>query len=319
MKALITGITGFVGGHLAKHLADAGDEVLGVSQNGDWPADFSLPVPLVPADLASDFRPHFIEEIDKYAPDVIYHLAALSIPSDCGTIDEPSEAAKNVNVGGVTRVLGLAAALRSRPRVVFTSSSHVYGTVDPTSPIVDENAPCRPRTAYGLTKLLAEQVCLAAVKERFADVVIVRSFAQAGERQDPRLMLAEWSAAFARRDAEITIGNDNVTIDLVDVGDAVRALRLLALHGASGTVYNVGTGVSRTTGELLQLLQRMADDLRPVRVRSSERRSDPVANIERLQAATGWRPEVPIERTIADVWHYWRSRLRGEAKLSEAN
>lgn len=314
MKALLTGITGFVGGHLTRHLLASGDEVVGVSQNGAWPADFSLPVTLVPADLAHDFTPSFIAEIDKYAPDVIYHLAGLSIPSDCGGSGEPTPAAWNVNVEAVRRIVELAAALRRRPRVVFTSSSHVYRAVPVDAPIVDESAPLEPRTAYGRTKLAAEEVCRRAVAETGADIVVVRSFSQAGERQDARLMLAEWAAALARRDPQIEIGNDNVTIDLLDVGDAVRALRLLTLHGASGSVYNVGSGIARTSGDLFRLLQTMADDSRPVRIRSPERRSDPIADTRRLQAATGWRPEVPIERTIADVWHYWRTRVRGEAK-----
>jgi nucleoside-diphosphate-sugar epimerase len=315
MKALITGITGFVGGHLAQHLLDSGDEVLGASQNGAWPADFSLPVPLVACDLAFDFDSAFIAAAAAFAPDVVYHLAALSIPGDCGatTFDlggEPNAAAQNMNVAGVERIIRLAAQLPKRPRVMFTSSSHVYGPVEIDRPVVDEDRPCVPRTAYGRTKLSAEDLCYKAVREAEADVVIVRSFPQAGARQDPRLMLAEWSRALAGDAPELSIGNSAVTVDLVDVRDAVRALRLLALHGASGSAYNVGSGTMRTTGELLNLLQRTAGDSRPVRARSHERRSDAVADIRRLQAATGWKPEIEIERTVADVWNYWRERIR---------
>lgn len=310
MKALITGITGFVGGHLAQHLLDAGDEVLGASQNGAWPADFGLPAPLVTCDLAFDFEPAFISAVETFAPDVIYHLAALSIPTDCGTGNEPNAAAQNMNVAGVERIIRLAAQLPKRPRVMFTSSSHVYGPVDIDRPVVDEDRPCVPRTAYGRTKLAAEDLCYKAVREAEADIVIVRSFPQAGARQDPRLMLAEWSRALAGDVPELSVGNDNVTVDLVDVRDAVRALRLLALHAASGSAYNVGSGTMRTTGELLALLQRTAGDARPVRARSHERRSDAVADIRRLRAATGWRPEIKIERTVADVWNYWRERIR---------
>ncbi|MCE9604883.1 MAG: NAD(P)-dependent oxidoreductase [Planctomycetia bacterium] len=313
MKALITGITGFVGGHLTQHLLASGDEVLGTSQNGDWPEDFRLPVPLVAYDLAADMEPAFIDAIDTFAPDVIYHLAGISIPAECEAAGEPTPKAWNINVEGVRRILGLSAALRRRPRVIFTSSSHVYRTVQPDEPIVDENAPCEPRTAYGRTKLAAERLCDDAVRQAGLDIVTVRSFSQAGERQDQRLMLAEWATALARRDPEMTVGGLNVTIDLTDVRDSVRALRLLALHGASGTVYNVGSGVPRTTGELLGLLRQAAGDSRPVRARSTERRSDPVADLSRLQAATGWHPEIPIERTIADVWNYWRRRIRNES------
>lgn len=314
MKALITGITGFVGGHLSQHLLAAGDELLGASQNGAWPGDFRLPVPLVACDLADDLDPAFIAAVDAFAPDVIFHLAALSIPTDCGTEGEPNSTAWNMNVAGVGRVVSLAAALRRRPRVLFTSSSHVYGAVPVDRPVVDESRPCAPRSAYGRTKLAAEDSCRRAVSEEGADIVIVRSFTQAGERQDPRLMLAEWSAALAGDARELTIGNADVTLDLVDVRDAVRALRLLALHGESGSAYNVGSGLLRTTGEVLRLLQRTVGDSRPVRARNHERRSDPVADIGRLQAATGWQPEIPLEQTVADVWSYWRDRIRGPSK-----
>lgn len=318
MKALITGITGFVGGHLAQHLLLAGDEVLGASQNGAWSAEFSLPIPIVACDLAFDLAPDFIAAVDAFAPEVIYHLAAFSIPGDCAattsdTGGDPNAAAINMNVAGVARVIRLASNLRKRPRIIFTSSGHVYGPVDVDRPVVDEDQPCVPRSAYGRTKLAAEDLCYKAVRDDGADIVIVRSFPQAGARQDPRLMLAEWSRALAGDAPELLVGNDAVTVDLVDVRDAVRALRLLALHGASGSAYNVGSGTTRTTGELLAMLQRTAGDSRPVRARSHERCSDAVADIRRLQAATGWKPEIEIERTVADVWNYWRERIRGQS------
>lgn len=311
MKALITGITGFVGGHLTRHLLDAGDDVLGASQNGAWPAGFSLPVPLVGCDLAFDFEPTFTSAVEAFAPDVIYHLAAISVPRDCGPDGEPNPASLNMNVAGVQRIVRLASRLPERPRIIFTSSSHVYGPVEIARPVVDEDRACAPLSAYGRTKLAAEDLCYAAVRDEGADIVIVRSFPQAGARQDPRLMLAEWARALAGDASELSVGNDNVTVDLVDVRDAVRALRLLALHGASGSAYNVGSGTMRKTGELLALLQRTAGDSRPVRARSHERRSDAVADIRRLQKATGWKPEIEIERTVADVWNYWRERVRG--------
>ena len=85
MNALITGISGFVGGHLADHLLAAGDMVLGATRDGRWLPDFSLPIPLVAWELgAEEAASDLCDRIATFAPDVIYHLAALSIPADCG-------------------------------------------------------------------------------------------------------------------------------------------------------------------------------------------------------------------------------------------
>ena len=95
-------------------------------------------------------------------------------------------------------------------------------------------------------------------------------------------------------------------VDVTDVRDVVRAYRLLAEWGDSGRIYNVGSGVSRRSGDLFELLRAMAGPDRPVVELRPGRKQDPIADITRLTACTGWRPEMPIERTIADTWAWWR-------------
>ncbi|MGC3969550.1 MAG: NAD(P)-dependent oxidoreductase [Pirellulales bacterium] len=310
MKALITGISGFVGSHLAEHLLAAGDAVLGATRDGDRPEFLAGEVGIVAWDMAThDASGAIFDAVQTFAPDVIYHLAAMSIPQDCGTA-EPSAMAEALNVGGVRRVLELAEKLAKRPRVVFTSSSHVYA-VEPSRMIVAETAPLLPRNAYGRTKLAAEQLCETAVRGG-TDVVVVRSFAQAGPRQDPRLMLAEWARQFAGNESEIHVGNLHVTVDVVDVHDSVRALRVLALEGESGAIYNVGSGRATTTGELFQLLRSAAGDERPVVERDQTPRFDPIADVSKLTARTGWRPAVSSAEMVASVWEYWRARATSE-------
>ena len=320
MRAVVTGITGFVGSHLAEHLRAAGDECLGIVRASPGVADARAPrgelpaavraARLVPWDLSSaDVDEELLRRLDDFAPEVVFHLAALSIPADCGT-DAPTPAAAATNVDGTARVLRLARSLRRRPRVVFASSSHVYGAVSPQAPVVDEDTPCAPRSAYGRTKLAAEQVVSEAAAGDGSDVVIVRSFIQAGSRQDSRLMLPQWAAQFVRGGlGPIDVVSLDVAIDLLDVRDAVRALRLVALHGRSGGTYNLGSGVARTTGEVFDRLRRAADSTREARPLRPGARCEPIADVRRLQAATGWRPEIPLERTVADVLDDWRARL----------
>lgn len=311
MKALITGITGFAGGFLAEHLLACGDQVLGCSRSGRWPAwagDELRRLQLLSCDvgdragIATDAR----RQIADFAPDCIYHLAALSVPVDCGTV-EPTERAIEVNVGGTVRVFELAAGLPRKPRVLVISTSHVYGGATKQRQVLDEATPAAPRRAYGKTKWMAEQRVVRARSEQKLDVLIVRSFQHTGPRQEPRLMLPEWAAQFVRGDGPVSVKHLNTWIDLSDVRDVVRAYRLLAERGDAQGTYNVGSGVARRTGDILSLLARLAGtDREIIEQQPGEERWDPIADIRRLQAATDWQPEIKLEETVRDTLGYWR-------------
>jgi GDP-4-dehydro-6-deoxy-D-mannose reductase len=303
MNALVTGITGFVGPHLAEHLRAAGDAVAGVARRPDPRARFVWDL------AAADPDPAVVAEIDAFAPDVVYHLAAASIPLECGGAGDPTPFAWRTNVEGTRRVLELAVALRRKPRVVIFSSSHVYGAADETTPPVDESILAVPRSAYGRTKLAAETLGTLAAARSGLDVVVVRSFMMSGAGQDGRLMLPEWAVQFARGgEGPIEVRSLDVRIDMLDVRDAVRAFRLVALHGASAATYNVGSGRGIGSGEVYEALRRAAGVDRPVRQLRPGRRYEPIADVGRLLKLGPWSPEVPLERTVADVLDDWRRR-----------
>jgi GDP-4-dehydro-6-deoxy-D-mannose reductase len=317
MKSLITGYRGFVGSHLTEHLLSLGEPVLGVHRAAS--AARRLPdrlatVPALAWDVAggspSTAARHAIE---AFGPDVIFHLAAMSIPRDCGDV-EPTHAAVEANVDALRFVFDLARMLPRRPRIIFASTSHVYGSVAAANPVVAETAPLAPRNAYGRTKLAAEELCLNAVKNEGHDIVTARLFSQSGPRQDGRLMLAEWAAQLVNPDRDsIEVASLDVSVDFLDVRDGVRALRLLALHGQTGANYNIGSGVARTTGDIFRQLQQAAADCRPVCELRPGRRSDPIADIGRLQKATGWAPQLPLVQTLVDVLDDWRRRSASDS------
>ena len=311
MQAFITGITGFAGGFLAEHLLDCGDDVLGSSRHGEWPAwaNYELrQVKVLPWDVgqASEVVDRIWAELSSFSPDCIYHLAALSVPSDCGTTD-PTERAIEVNVHGTQRVLDLAASLPHPPRVLFISTSHVYSKATKENHLFNESALTNPQRAYGKTKLMAEQSVRRAIDERGLDAVVVRAFQHTGPRQEPRLMLPEWAVQFGRPSNDpIRVKNLNTWIDLTDVRDVVRAYRLLAEGGESGGVYNIGTGVPHCTGDILDMLVRFSGTHRPiVELQPSVEKWDPIADLRHLQAATGWRPELELTSTVRDTLKYW--------------
>jgi len=321
-RALITGISGFVGGFLAEHLLHCGDDVLGCSFDGLWeqdsPRGVSNRVELVTWDLADEAGIHENGRlrIERFCPHVIYHLAAISVPEQCGD-ERPTELAWAVNVDGTRRVLELAESLTPSPRVLLVSSSHLYAPVDSGNPLVDEDAPLQPHGGYGQTKLAAEKEVHHSIEHHGADAVIARAFHHTGPRQLPPLMLPQWAEQFAAGGSEpVEVYTLEAQLDLCDVRDVVRAYRLLAEKGRRGRVYNIGTGNGQSSGNILQLLRAAADDqglagtTREIVILRPGPRQEPLANIERLAQCTGWRPEIPIEKTVADTLAWWREKLK---------
>lgn len=299
MKAFITGISGFAGRYLAEHLQACGDRVLGSTQTGE--------AGTVAWELSQPFSATALQQLHTFAPDVIYHLAAISKADDCGKQTATPEAI-SVNVGGTERILELATDLSSQPRVVFVSSSYVYPAVDSLEPLPETTA-TGPTSGYGHSKLAAEALLQRYVQERGVHAVIARAFQHTGPRQIARFMLPEWCEQFARGVSPITIQNSEVWIDLADVRDVVRAYRGLALHGAPGEAYNVGTGQAHRTGDLFATLRAIADPARPVHVRTTTPKRGPIADIGKLRAATSWRPEMTLEQTIRDTLAWFQSRV----------
>jgi GDP-4-dehydro-6-deoxy-D-mannose reductase len=311
-SALITGLPGFAGGFLAQHLLECGDAVLGCSPDGSWernsPAELRDRVELVawelgsPAEIPAEAR----RRIVRSRPDWIFHLAGLSVPDDCGREHTTPEATA-VNVGGTRRVMELVASFGWPCRVLFVSSSHVYAPVDRQQPRVDENAPLGPDRGYGRTKLEAEREVRLAVDRAGCDAVIARSFQHTGPRQNSRMMLPQWVEQFVRGGAEpIEVHTRDAVVDVTDVRDVVRAYRLLAEHGRRGEVYNVGSGVPRRTGDIIDMLHAVADPTRPIVETRPGFKQDPIADVTRLTQTTGWTPDIPIRQTVADTLAWWR-------------
>ena len=311
-RVLITGISGFVGGFLAEHLLEVGDLVAGCSPDGAWlpgsPRSVRDRMEMIGWDLASpgDVAEQTRRRIEQFRPDVLYHLAALSVPEDCGD-QQPTARATAVNVDGTRRVLEVAVSLPTRPRVLFVSSSQVYAPVTRQSPRVDENAPLGPKHGYGLTKLLAEREVARAVQKHACDAIIVRAFQHAGPRQDPRMMLSQWAQQFTSgRSDPVKVYTRDAQIDLTDVRDVVRAYRLLVLHGRRGQTYNVGSGSSRRSGDVLEILRQLADPGRQIIETRPGFKQDPIAEIVRLVRTTGWQAAIPLKQTVSDTLSWWR-------------
>ncbi len=298
MRSLITGGRGFVGHWLADHLRGLDDQVVVV----DHEVDVTDPDALLSAFTAA-------------APDVIYHLAALTHVGQ--SWDEPLRVLE-VNVVGTGAVLAAARQCGSDPKVLVTSSAEVYGAVtDPLSLPLTEASATAPLTPYAASKLAAEALVVQAGLGHGQHVIIVRPFNHIGPGQRPDFAvpaLAKRIVEADRRGAStIPVGNMSARRDFTDVRDVVRAYRLLVEEGEPGSVYNVCSGRDVSIGEIADKLLDLAgtslafevdpDLVRPVEV--PVLRGDP----GRLMADTGWKPEIPLEQTLADVLDYWRDHI----------
>jgi GDP-4-dehydro-6-deoxy-D-mannose reductase len=312
MRVLLTGASGFVGGHLTEHLIAEGDLVVGLSASGKWPpllAHLGPSARLERFDLVQQSEAELADLIRRKQPEVIYHLAAQSNPQ--GSMDDP-RGTWATNLGGSLNLLEAVRASDQKPRVILVSSGVCYGNPAPEFIPVKESCPLRPGNPYAASKAAVDLLGIQHYLAYGTDVVMVRPFNHAGPRQSPRYVLAALSAQIAEaetgRRQSLELGNLDVIRDFTDVRDVVRAYRLLARGGQAGDVYNLGTGCGTKITEALDYLRQLARV--PVAVRTDPtrvRRVDQlmlVADATKLRVAVGWEPRYTIEQTLTDMLEY---------------
>ncbi|MHB8594161.1 MAG: GDP-mannose 4,6-dehydratase [Acidimicrobiales bacterium] len=298
MRALVTGGKGFVGSWLAAHLREQGDEVVVIDHEVDV------------TDAGAVRR-----AVVQASPDALYHLAALT---HVGRSWEDPGAVFRVNALGTLYVLEAARACGQPPRVLLVSSAEVYGAVAEDLLPVAEDCPLAPVTPYAAAKVAAEYIGVQAHLAYAMAVVRVRPFNHVGPGQSPGFVvpsLAERIVEASRTGARsVGVGNLSARRDLTDVRDVVRAYRLLIEHGVPGEAYNVCSGHAVSIREVAEHLLRLAGmDLRLVTDPGLVRPVDvPVVcgDAGKLQAATGWEPEVELDRTLRDVLDREIQRVR---------
>ncbi len=295
MHALITGAGGFVGGHLIPRLKAEGWRVT--------PYDLEL-------DVLDRVAVQAAFERDK--PDAVIHLAAQASVSQSQSAPALTH---RVNYLGTLTVLRAALHCEWRPRLLLVGSGDQYGTASPGSPSFTEDTPLQPRSAYSRSKTEAEQLACRYL-DAGVDVVRVRSFNHAGPGQAPIYVTSSFARQIAevelgQREPVMRVGNLESVRDVIDVDDVVQAYRLLLDRHIPADVYNVAGGVGRSIGELLEMLLanarvRPTVEVDPALVRPTDYS---VGDSSRLRAATGWRPTIPIENTLARMLDYWRDEL----------
>jgi GDP-4-dehydro-6-deoxy-D-mannose reductase len=317
MRALVTGVSGFVGGHLAEHLVGEGDLVVGLSASGRWPATLGhleKTVRLERFDLVDQSEAELTELVRRKQPEVIYHLAAQSNPQ--GSMTDP-RGTWTLNLGGSLNLLEAVKSSGQNPRVILVGSGVCYGNPAPGFIPVNEACPLQPNNPYAASKAAVDLLGIQHYLAHGTNTVMVRPFNHAGPRQSTRYVLAGLALQVAevergRREC-LEVGNLQVIRDFIDVRDVVRAYRLLAQGGQAGEIYNLGSGQGTKITDALEYLRSHATTEVPVHIDPARVRSidQPllVADASKLRTAVGWEPRYTIEQTLIDMLDFYRRTL----------
>jgi len=318
MRALITGITGFAGSHLADYLlADQPEvEVFGTRR---WRSrtenieHLGERVNLIECDLNDAAA--VTSTLSSVRPDMIFHLAAQSfVPTSWKA---PAETL-STNIISQTNLFESMRALELDCKIQIAGSSEEYGLVLPDEVPITEDNPLRPLSPYAVSKVGQDLLAYQYFKSYGMKTIRTRGFNHTGPRRGEVFVTSNFAKQIASIEAGIQkpvirVGNLDSQRDFTDVRDTVRAYWLAVQKGRPGEVYNIATGKAITIRELLERLLALSDadvelQVDPDRLRPSDVEIL-LGDYSKLEADTGWRPEIPLQKTLQDTLDFWRGKV----------
>ena len=318
VRVLITGITGFVGSHMAEYALAQGAEVFGSSR---WRSKteniehLRSRITLIESDLRDLSSVRGLVEISS--PSHVIHLAAQSFVG--ASWQAPAETL-STNIISPVNLLESIRGLRLNPRFIAVGSSEEYGLVYEGELPIRETNPLRPLSPYAVSKVAQDLMGYQYFKSYGLHIIRTRAFNHTGPRRGDVFV----ESTFARQVAEIEAGLSEPAVrvgdltprrDFCDVRDIVRGYWLLLERGEPGDVYNLCSGRSWAIRQVLDFLLAQST-LKGIAVKGDSTRLRPsdVMILEgdpsKVEKATGWRAQIPFERTLADLLDYWRERVR---------
>jgi len=318
MRVLITGITGFAGSHLADYILSSKSdvEVFGLVR---WRSRMENilhlqdKITLVEGDL-KDFV-SLRKCLEKVRPERIYHLAAQSfVPTSwkCPAETFAINSIGQINLFESVLCLGLDS------KIQIAGSSEEYGFVRPDEVPMKETNPLRPLSPYAVSKVAQDLLGYQYFKSYGLKTVRTRGFNHTGPRRGEVFICSNFAKQIAaiekgRQDPVIYVGNLDAKRDFTDVRDTVRGYWLSLEKCEFGEVYNIGSGTAYTIREILDKLLKMTSVEVEIKVDSNRLRPSDVqillSDSSKFRKATGWKPEIPFERSLKDLLEYWRQRI----------
>ena len=318
MKVLITGITGFVGSHLADYLLSLGSiEIYGIerwrsrTENIEHIRD---KINLVGCDIRDSIS--VTETIGKIKPDKIFHLAAQSfVPSSW---QAPQESL-TTNIIGELNVFEAVRAVNINPVIQIAGSSEEYGLVLPDELPIKETNPLRPLSPYAVSKVGQDFLGYQYYKSYNMNIIRTRAFNHTGPRRGEVFASSNFAKQIVeieknKREPVIFVGNLDARRDFSDVRDVVRAYWLATEKCLPGEVYNISSGKALSIKEMLDLLLKISKVKVEIKQDSARMRPSDVnvllGDNTKFCKQTGWKPEIPFEQTLKDLLEYWRGKIK---------
>ncbi len=309
---LVTGAAGFAGSHLLDLLRREDRPIIGWYHPGTAPLDLDgtgAPVTWQAIELLDPIAVR--NALAATRPAEVYHLGGVaSQGKSWDRVDETLQ----VNVMGTQHLLDGLVQAGVPARTLVIGSGTVYR---PSNEALEETAPIGPASPYAVSKLAQELVAQQVFSQHRLPVMVSRSFNHIGPRQGLGFVGADFARQIAlieagRMPPVMSVGNLDALRDLMDVRDTARAYRAIMRAGTPGEAYNVCAGHAYKMRELLDGLLRHATVQVEVRVDPEKFRpvDQPIVlgSFERLARETGWRPQIPMDRTLADLLDYWRGQ-----------
>ncbi|MGO9117100.1 MAG: GDP-mannose 4,6-dehydratase [Desulfomonilaceae bacterium] len=326
-KALITGITGMVGSHLADYLLGRTDwDIYGMCR---WRSPLDNVEHLLDRANRKD-RLNFLtgdlcdyislqNAVEECRPDYVFHLAAQSYPTQSFT--SPIQTL-DVNINGTERLLeALRKCTKIDPVIHVCSSSEVFGRVTREKLPIHEECSFHPASPYAISKIGTDLLGRFHAEAYGQKCLVTRMFTHTGPRRGDVFAESSFAKQIAMMEAGmiapvVRMGNLNSLRTWSDVRDAVRAYYLLVtVNPIPGEYYNIGGSYSCTVGEMLHYLISISTCM-DIRIEKEESRLRPLdadlqlPDVTKFQQHTGWNPEISFEKTMQDLLDYWRDRIR---------
>lgn len=316
-RALITGVTGFVGPHLADFLLRQSDiDIFGtyfVPEQLHTIESLQDRLSLYQMNLSDPQNVQAV--IDQTQPDYIFHLAAQS--NVALSWKEPAQTF-DVNVLGTIHLLEAVRRASLDPVIQIACSSEQYGLVDPEELPVTEETSFHPLSPYAVSRVTIDLMGYQYFKSYGMRTIRTRAFNHTGSGQSDQFVCSRFAKMIAEiekglREPVLTVGNLDAIRDFTDVRDVVQAYALSVTHGTAGEAYVIASGVGRSIQEVVDRLLSLSRI--PIRIETDPtllRPSDVPAlfgNSTKIKEATGWYPHIRFEKTLEDILNHWRTRV----------
>lgn len=316
-KVLITGITGFVGSHLADFLLkNSNYKIFGLKRVNSPLRNISHildQVILINGELIDQTSLIKLLRISK--PDYIYHLGALSwvLPSwDMPAAYMQVNAIGTINLFEALRITGL------KPRILISCTPEEYGDVPVEKIPITEGTELAPVNLYAASKAAQDAVCQAYQASYNFEVIRTRAFNHEGPRRDILGALASFAYQIARierglQEPIVKVGNLAAKRNFTDVRDMVRAYYLAMEKGIPGELYLMGSDQIYTIRECLGMLISLSNMRGKIKYKVERERVRPtelrilIGKFDKFERQTGWKPKVPFKETMKSILEYWRN------------